>query len=393
MSANKNSGWLSVFAPFATFLLVVAMLRWAKEIAIPLALASMLAFLLSPLVVRMTRWGISRTLSVLLTATVAFGLFMGIAWVMAVQVLDVVQELPRYEQNIEKKITKMRQPDMPAALAQAAGMVEKIQTDLKATEPRPSAIAGAAPAPVPVEVEPAGNSVFDVTRAVLMSVIGPLATAAIVIVLVIAMLMQWDDLRARFVKLTNKGGLNIATQVLDDASYRVSRYLSMQLLVNASYGVPVGLGLYIIGIPNAVLWGLLSTLLRFIPYLGPWIAAAFPVALAVAIDPGWMKLFWTLGLYFLAEAVTANFIEVWAYSVRTGISSLGLMVAAVFWTWLWGPVGLFLSTPLTVCLMVLGKYLPGLSIFDTLLSNEHLDAVEEADKVEVPVPPIGDTPA
>jgi predicted PurR-regulated permease PerM len=144
----------------------------------------------------------------------------------------------------------------------------------------------------------------------------------------------------------------------------------MQLIVNASYGVPIGLGLYLIGIPDAPLWGLLSTLLRFIPYLGPWIAAAFPVALAVAIDPGWTKLAWTLGLYMVAETITANIIEVWVYGLRTGISSLGLMIAAIFWTWLWGPMGLLLSTPLTVCLVVLGKYLPGLRIFNTLLCHE-----------------------
>jgi hypothetical protein len=170
--------------------------------------------------------------------------------------------------------------------------------------------------------------------------------------------------------MTSTGSLNVATQALDDAAHRVSRYLTMQLVVNASYGVPVGLGLWAIGIPNAALWGFLSTLLRFIPYLGPWLAAVCPLALAVAIDPGWTKLLLTFGLFVVAEAVTANIIEVWIYGVRTGISSFALMVAAVFWTWLWGPAGLFLSTPLTVCLMVLGKHLPGLSIFGTLLSSE-----------------------
>jgi predicted PurR-regulated permease PerM len=391
MSENKNSGWLSTFAPFATFLLAVAMLRLARTIIIPLALASLLAFLLSPTVVRLTRSGLSRTLSVLLTATLAFGLFAGVAWVMTVQALNVVQELPKYEQNIERKVALLRQPDMPSAMAKAAGMVEKFQAELKTSEP-PSRVQSADfHPPVPVVVEPAGNSLFEMTGSILTTLINPLATAGIVVVLVIAMLMQWEDLRARFIKLTNKGGLNIATQVLDDASHRVARYLYMQLLVNASYGIPIGLGLYFIGIPNALLWGLLSTLLRFIPYLGPWIAAAFPVVLAVAIDPGWMKLVWTLGLFFAAEAVTSNFIEVWVYSLRTGISSLGLMVAAVFWTWLWGPTGLILSTPLTVCLIVLGKYLPGLKIFDTLLSNEHPAPVKSKAKAAVHAPPICDT--
>jgi predicted PurR-regulated permease PerM len=286
------------------------------------------------------------------------------------QALNVVQELPRYEKNIEGKITRLHEPSVPPAFARAAGMVEKIQNDLKASEPAPSSTPGAQRAPVPVEVEPAGSSMFDVTRSALMSLLSPLATMGIIVVLLVAMLMQWDDLHARFIKATNTGGLVLPSQALDDAAQRVSRYLFMQLVVNASYGVPIGLGLFLIGIPNAPLWGLLSTLLRFIPYLGPWIAAVCPVALAVAIDPGWTKLFWTLGLYAVAETLTANVIEVWVYGLRTGISSLGLMIAAIFWTWLWGPVGLFLSTPLTVCLVVLGKYLPGLKIFNTLLGHE-----------------------
>jgi len=263
-------------------------------------------------------------------------------------------------------------------LAQAARMVDKIQKDLMASAPPSTARTGSERTPVPVEVEAPKSSIFEMTQAVLGSLLSPLATAGIVVVLLVAILLQWEDLHERFIVITNTGGFALPPKALDDAAQRVSRYLSMQLVVNASYGIPVGLGLYFIGIPNALLWGLLSTLLRFIPYLGAWIAAAFPIALAVAIDPGWGKLAWTLGLYMVAETVTANLIEVWVYGARTGVSSLGLLLAAVFWTWLWGPVGLFLSTPLTVCLMVLGKYLPGLRIFNTMLSNEHLPAARTA---------------
>ena len=322
--------------------------------------------------VRLTRWGLQRTLAVILTVTLALGIFVGIGWVVAKQALNVVQELPRYEKTIESKITRLHQPQMPPALAEAAGMVQKIQNDLKASDPAPPPSTGPNRAPVPVEVELPGSSMFQMTQSVLLSLLSPLTTAGIVVVLLAAMLMQWDDLHARFVKVTNTGGMILPTQALEDAAQRVSRYLSMQLVVNATYGIPIGLGLYFIGIPNAVLWGLVATLLRFIPYLGPWIAAAFPVALAVAIDPGWTKLAWTLGLYVVAETVTSNIIEVWVYGLRTGISSLGLMIAAIFWTWLWGPVGLFLSTPLTVCLVVLGKYLPGLKVFNTLLGHEQV---------------------
>jgi predicted PurR-regulated permease PerM len=368
---NQNEGRLSRFVVFATVILVVVVFRWAREIIIPLALATVLAFLLSPLVVRLARWGLHRVLAVILTVTFAIGVFIGLGWVVVEQGLNVVQELPKYEKTIEAKIARLRQPHTPLMLAQAAKMFTKIQTDLKASDLASSPKPDSEGAPVPVEVELPKSSLFEITQSVLASLLSPLATAGIVIVFLVAMLLQWEDLHDRFIRITNTGGITLNPRALEDAAQRVSRYLSMQLIVNASYGVPIGLGLYFIGIPNASLWGLLSTLLRFIPYLGPWIAAAFPVTLALAIDPGWTKVAWTLGLYMVAETVTANFFEVWIYGVRTGVSSLGLLVAAVFWTWLWGPVGLFLSTPLTVCLVVMGKYLPGLKVFNTMLSNEH----------------------
>jgi hypothetical protein len=184
------------------------------------------------------------------------------------------------------------------------------------------------------------------------------------------MLFQREDLRERFLKLVSAGKLNVATQAIDDAASRVSRYLGMQLIVNGLYGVPIGIGLFFIGIPNALLWGLLATILRFIPFVGPWIAAAFPVALSLAVDPGWTMLLYTLGLFVVMELISNNIIEVVLYGASTGISNLALLVAAVFWTWLWGAAGLVLSTPLTVCLLVLGNYVPGLSFLSMLLGNE-----------------------
>jgi hypothetical protein len=184
------------------------------------------------------------------------------------------------------------------------------------------------------------------------------------------MLFQREDLRDRFIKLVSAGKLNVATQAVDDAASRVSRYLGMQLIVNATYGVPIGIGLFFIGIPNALLWGLLATILRFIPFVGPWIAAAFPVALSAAVDPGWSMLLYTLGLFVVMELISNNIIEVVLYGASTGISNLALLVAAVFWTWLWGPAGLVLSTPLTVCVLVLGNYVPGMSYLSMLLGSE-----------------------
>jgi predicted PurR-regulated permease PerM len=369
MNEPDNASRISRFLIFATVVLVVVVCHYARAILIPLALALLLAFLLSPLVVRLARFGLHRTLAVIVTVALAISVFAGIGWVITVQALNLVQEIPRYEKTIEAKIHRLQQPNVSPALAQAAGIVEKIQKDLTVSESK-SAANPSERTPVPVEVEPSGSSIFEMTRSALFSLLSPLATAGIVVVFLTAMLLQWEDLHNRFLRLTNTENFTLPARALDDAAQRVSRYLSMQLLVNATYGIPVGLGLYLIGIPNALLWGLLSTLLRFIPYLGPWVAASFPVALAVAIDPGWSKLAWTLGLYVVAEAITANIIEVWVYGVGTGISALGLLVAALFWTWLWGTAGLFLSTPLTVCLVVLGKYLPGLKVFNTLLGND-----------------------
>jgi predicted PurR-regulated permease PerM len=362
---NEAAGQLSRFVALATFTLVVVILRVAKDVMIPIALAALLAFLLSPLVVRLVQWGLNRTLAVVITTILAFSVFLGVGWTVTSQALNVMQELPQYEQNIEAKISRLTRPGTPSTLSEAAGMVKRIQQDLKATPPD-----GSAHAAVAVEVEAPGSSMFDMTRSILLSLLGPLATTGIVGVFMVAMLLQRDDLRSRLLKMTHSGGLHIEARAFDDAAHRVLGYLSMQLVVNATYGIPVGLGLYLIGIPHALLWGLLSTLLRFVPYIGVWVAAAFPLGLALAVDPGWMKLAWTLGLFMVAEAVTANIVEVWVYGVRTGINSLGLMVAAVFWTWLWGPAGLFLSVPLTVCLVVLGKEIPRLKIFTALLSAE-----------------------
>jgi predicted PurR-regulated permease PerM len=164
--------------------------------------------------------------------------------------------------------------------------------------------------------------------------------------------------------------LNVTTQALDDAAARVSRYLLMNLVVNVTYGLPVGIGLYFMGVPNAILWGLLATLLRFIPYVGPWVAASFPVALAFAVDPGWSMFIMSIALFICLELISNNVVEPWLYGSSTGLSPIAVIVAAVFWTWLWGPVGLLLSTPLTVCLAVIGRYFPQLDFFYILLADE-----------------------
>jgi hypothetical protein len=256
-------------------------------------------------------------------------------------------------------------------------MIEETGKELSrsAEEGSPPAQSGGAK-PIPVEVHAPKPTSLQVMQRVLGTVVNPLATAGIVVIFVIFMLIHMEDMRDRFLRLVGMGKLNVTTQALDDAAARVTRYLLANLVVNVSYGVPVGIGLHFIGVPNAVLWGLLATLLRFIPYVGPWIAAAFPVALAFAVDPGWSMLISAIVLFVVLELVSNNAVEPWLYGSSTGLSPIAVIVAAVFWTWLWGPVGLFLSTPLTVCLAVIGRHFPQLEFFYIVLADEPVLSLE-----------------
>ena len=201
--------------------------------------------------------------------------------------------------------------------------------------------------------------------------------AGLVIVFVVMILLEREDLRDRLLRLAGRRDLHRTTVAMDDAARRISRYLSRQLIVNACCGLPIGFGLAVIGIPNAALWGIFAAMLRFLPYLGIIIAASFPVALAVAVDPGWMLLVWVVLLFVGVELVVANLLEPWVYGASTGLSSVALIAAATFWTWLWGPVGLLLSTPLTVCLVVLGRHVPQFEFLDVMLGNQPVLAPDE----------------
>ncbi len=359
------------FSRLATFALVVAMLRLAEDVLIPIALALLLAFLLSPLVVRLMRWGVHSALAIILTVTLAFAVIGGIGWIVTAQAIGLIRELPNYEENIRGKIVALKTPFAPTLTNRMSEMVASLRREIK-TPPADRPEAPAVPAeakPVPVEVKASESTSWEVTRDLVTPILRPLGTAGIIIVFVIAILFQREDLRERFIRLVSRGRINAATQAVDDASGRISRYLGMQLVVNATYGVPIAAGLFFIGVPNALLWGLIAILLRFIPYVGPWIAAAFPITLALAVDPGWTMFSYTLGLFVVMELISNNLIEVVLYGASTGISNLALLVAAVFWTWLWGAAGLVLSTPLTVCVLVIGNHVPGMNFLSMLLGN------------------------
>jgi hypothetical protein len=230
---------------------------------------------------------------------------------------------------------------------------------------------------VPVAIQRPEFEPLQIVQSIIGPLLQPLAMAGLVIVFVVMILLEREDLRDRLLRLAGRSDLHRTTVAMDDAARRISRYLSRQLVVNACCGLPIGFGLALIGIPNAALWGIFAATLRFLPYLGIVIAAGFPVALAVAVDPGWMLLVWVVLLFVGVELVVANLLEPWVYGASTGLSSVALIAAATFWTWLWGPIGLLLSTPLTVCLVVLGRHVPQLEFLDVMLGNQPVLAPDE----------------
>src|SRR5688572_5553029 len=366
------------------FLLAIAGLYFGQELFIPFTLAVLLAFVLSPIIDALRRWRVPRVPAVILTATLAFGVIGGLSYVLSTQLIKLAEDRPSYQYTMLSKIDAIRGAEDGGGgiVDRLTATLERLRNRLSQAEkaepvPSPSEPGTEEPDPIPVIIESETGSPMEVFQAVVGPLIKPLVTAGLVVVFVLFVLLERDDLRDRFIKLVGAGDLQTSTEALNEAGSRVSRYLLMQLVVNVTYGVPVGIGLYVIGVPNAALWGLLAIILRFIPYLGPFLAALFPMVLAFAVDPGWSMLLWVAGLFLIMELVSNNFIEPWLYGSSTGLSALAVIASAIFWTTLWGPVGLILSTPLTVCLIVIGRYVPQLNFLGTLLGSDPVLAPEE----------------
>ncbi|MDB6150599.1 MAG: hypothetical protein JWQ44_2047 [Chthoniobacter sp.] len=399
-------------APLLTVALVVAGLYFAREFLLPLALSILISFLLAPLIRRFERWHMGRILSVLTATALAFLVIGLIGYVIVGQLIDLGYKLPDYKSNLLAKVSSIKsgknspltkatetmrdlsdaiakedtEAAAPGAQPEKADPADPPRDEAAPSDPAatPEPGAGAEKAeeknkapPVPVAVVENNSNPLETLRTFVTPLLGPLGTAAIVIIFVVFMLLEREDLRDRMIHLVGRGRLYVTTQALDDAARRVSRYLLAQLIVNVSYGVPVAVGLAIIGIPNAVLWGFLATLLRFVPYIGPWIAAAFPIALSLAVSPSWSAPLYTLALFVVIELISNNVVEPWLYGSSTGLSPMAVIVSAVFWTWLWGTVGLLLATPLTVCIAVLGKHIPSLAFLDVLLGDKPPIATED----------------
>ena len=354
---------------------VITGLYFARVILVPLALAVLFTFLLTPLVSALEHIRLPRFIAVFVVVTLSFAAFGVIGWGVANQVIDVTNQLPAYRTNIKSKIDAVRNPKNHK-LDSAADAVKQIGKDItdSATAPTeaPSArVQGnskvAPPAkPLSVQVfQPASNPMES-----LNSVITPLGSAVIVIVLTLFMLAGREDLRNRLIRLVGHSHLSVMTQALEDAGGRVSRYLLLQLIVNTGFGVIIGVGLHFIGVPNAMLWGVVSALLRFLPYIGAPLSAVLPILLSLAVFESWTRPAATIALYFFVELLVANFLEPMLYGAHTGISSFAILFAAIFWTMIWGPIGLLLSIPLTVCLVVVGRHVPALNFLNIMLGDE-----------------------
>ncbi|RUT89797.1 MULTISPECIES: AI-2E family transporter [unclassified Mesorhizobium] len=356
----------------AAIVTTVAALYFGREVFLPIAIALLLTFALAPLVSALKKIGIPRIAAVIasvLGAFAALGLF---SFIVATQVSELAQNIPVYQTNILTKIRSLKETGVGGGiLARLSKVVERVGQEIDRQDPSlPAATPEKPPRePVPVEIV-ARERPLQVLQNIVGPLISPLGSAGLIIVVVIFMLLEREDLRDRFIRLVGYGDLHRTTEALQDAAKRVGRYLLMQLVVNIVYAVPIAIGLWALGIPNALLWGLLALALRFVPYIGPIIGMLLPLFLALAVAPGWSLVLWTAALFVVMELITGNIIEPWLYGSRTGLSPLAIIVAAIFWTWLWGPLGLILSTPLTVCLVVLGRHVPQFEFLDVLFGNE-----------------------
>ncbi len=375
------------------FLAVVAALYFGKAVLVPVALAGLVAFLLSPIAKSLERLRIPRALAATVSALgLAVGLF-AVLWISASQAVDLARRLPEYSKTLDAKFAFLRPGGAASPLKEASDRLKALGGQLSggvagggdpgtATPPADGSAPGR-PSPaepsMPVRIVPDAPGPFDVYQDMLGPVLGPLGDAAVVVLLAIFLLTYRVDVRERLLALGSAPRLGVTSQALDEAGRGVARYLLSNLAVNALYGTTVGVGVWLIGLPNAPLWGLLSGLLRFVPYVGTWIGAALPLAVSIAVFDGWGKTIAVFATILGLDVVIGNVVEPVVYGRRTGLSPLAVVLATVFWTWVWGIPGLLLAIPMTLCLAVVGRYVPGFGIFHVLLGDEPvLDAAERA---------------
>ncbi len=380
--ARTSEELIALLGAVATAILAVVVimtLYFGREIIIPIALAILLSFVLAPLVALLQRIRVPRALAVVSVVIFAFALIFAIGSLLATQLTQLAGDLPRYQSTISEKIQTFRETTAGrGTLERASGMLKDLSKELdKPTGGALPAAAGEVAAsktvtpipPVPVEVRQPDPGALESLKNLISPLLNPLATTGIIIIFVIFILLQREDLRNRLIRLAGSHDLQRTTAALDDAASRLSRLFLFQLLLNGSFGLLIGTGLWLIGIPSPILWGILAGVLRFVPYIGAVIGAAFPLALAVAVDPTWSMLLWTLALFVIVEPIVGHVIEPMVSGRSAGLSPVAVVASATFWTALWGPIGLVLATPLTVCLVVLGRHVERLEFLDVMFGD------------------------
>jgi predicted PurR-regulated permease PerM len=425
MARARNS--TSPLLTLAAFVVAVAALYLAKEILLPLALAILISFLLTPLANRLERWHFPRVVSVISVVTVTFALLGALGWVLSIQVVELSDNLPVWRASLVDKVRELREVSAPergekSAIDELTETIEEVdkvitedakprdesgkaksdgaggraetqsnedssELERQADTPRWGSEAlrsltrgfssqadgdEEAGPPDPVDVRIVGTPVSPLRQMMdwLGPLVAPLTTAGIAVVLVIFILLSREDQRNRLLQLFGSAHLHATTEALTDVTDRVSKYLRMQFLINAGYGIAVGVGLWAIGVPSAVLWGVLSFSLRFLPYIGPWLSAIMPLFVSIADSDGWTQPLMVVAWFTVLELIVNNVAEPLLYGRSTGVSGVGVIVAAIFWTWIWGPIGLVLAMPLTVCVVVMAKYIPGLQFLSILLGDQ-----------------------
>ncbi|MGF6603971.1 putative PurR-regulated permease PerM [Paraburkholderia sp. GAS448] len=353
---------------------IVAALYFGRDVLIPITLAILLSFLVAPLADFLGRFRLGHVASVLIAVMMSLSVIVLLGGVIATQMTDLAAGIPRYQATIEKKVDVVHGMTIGTLnrLAEAAGRTFQGATgeEPKATRGSTSGHSDAQPsAAIPVEVREPGLTPFQLARRVVSPVISPLATTFIVFIVTIVILLQRDDLRDRAIRLFGSRDLHRTTTAMDEAARRLSRYFVSQLGVNAGVGVAIGTGLFFIGVPSPMLWGILAALLRLVPYVGIWISALLATTLAAAVSPEWSMAIWSVILFATVELLVGQVVEPMLYGHSTGLSPFSVVVSAIFWSWIWGPIGLILSTPLTLCLLVLGRHVARLEFLDVLLGD------------------------
>lgn len=363
---------LNSLLALAVGVVIVAALYFAREVLVPITLAVLLSFVLAPLVALLRRIHVPQALSVLAAVIIGLGVIGGLGAVIGMQVAALASDVPKYASTIETKVQTVQS----FAFNRITDLTHRFGHPLQsAMAPAPSTAAAPEngevqqPKPVPVEIRQPASDPLVIARSVLEPILAPLESAVIIFIVAVFILLQKEDVRDRLIRLFGSNDLHRTTTAMDDAAQRLSRYFLAQLGINTIFGVVIGIGLAVIGVPSALLWGILGAILRFVPYVGPVIAAILPATLAAAVSPNWTMVIWTVGLFAVVEGFTGQVMEPVIYGKSTGLSPLAVVVAAIFWSWIWGPIGLVLSTPLTLCLVVLGRYVDSLEFLEVMFGD------------------------